>query len=377
MTLVRHRGPGGMALIQTAGAHAVRSRPYPEKFGTASVVTPTRARLIADRIGGDPATDPIAQAWERLMGAYTLATVGVGPYNNPVRVPNVYTNPTENAPVVNALRYDGLKAYNFALRYAVTGDTAAAEKVASLLAPWTVITGWIQQSGDDTRLSWCTQFVPFLAAASLVRGHPAWTAELDAAMVSVARRSLTGQPGSLGMQNANNQGDWGVYYRLAAAAFSGDRAAFDATIQRWKDVLEESIDANGDPHHEIYRQGSGQGDGSSGLWYSSFTLTAKTYTAELARVNGVWLYDYETPSGHTLRALWERVGGWLADPASFPYNSSGTSGRITENIGSVEILQAMWPTPAGEVILGHSRPMHERYGMPYTSVTHPGLRVAG
>lgn len=166
----------------------------------------------------------------------------------------------------------------------------------------------------------------------------------------------------------NKHADWGMVFEMAAAAFLGERAKFDAAVARWKVLLDTSTDANNVLIDEVYRQGGGQGNGSSGLFYSNFAMNAKVFGAEWARMNGVWLYDHVTSKGASLRGVWEKVAGWTRRPETFIYNTSGTVPSTADLSGSYEILNALWPIPDGTALLAQYRPTIDRYGRRYFTV---------
>jgi hypothetical protein len=156
---------------------------------------------------------------------------------------------------------------------------------------------------------------------------------------------------------------------MAGAAYLRDRALFDKGIARWKEFVEEQIADDGHLPHEVGRNG---GVGEHGLWYSHFTLMPQTIAAEIARVNGVELYDYRSPKGHTLRAAFERLAPWTHNPQSFPYykgqDPKGQKG--TNYVSYWEILNSHWPHPDASAMLAAMRPLTATHCTPQLTFTH-------
>lgn len=356
-----------------------RRRAMPEKFGTATFVNPNRVAEVTARL--DALAEPNTTAWTALLAAYSLTRTPTGPdATDPYIIPgSVYTTPEENAAAVGAIRGDSVAAYNFALRYRLTGDEAAAEAALGHLEPWSEIVSF-GTTGGNTRLGWSVHFPMMLAAAEMIADSAAHTTGFRDDMRALATLSLD-VPGSLSRQNTTNQGDWSTFMVMCAGAYLRDQEVFDAACARWRAILNTSIDANGDLWQEIYREHGDIGNGISGIHYCFHAFNPKVYAAELARANGVWLFDYVTPNGHSLRTLWERLVPWLRYPETYPYNTSGEPSEAAEllgqDIGALEIAQALWPNDDGAAVLAAARPFTDRRGAPYTTVTHAGLLLRG
>ena len=349
---------------------AARRASNPAKFGAPAPLSAPRIAKINSLRSSDP---HVLAAWNEMVGEYPLDRTPAGPIN-PFQIPNVYTDPTGNSAAIVKVRYDGIAALNFAIRYAISGDNAAAVAACNQIQPWTTITSFVIEAGTDTRLSWSYSWPLFLSAAMLVKDSPAYAAAgFDANLRAVTiegRRTC-----STAFTNPSNQGAWGVVLEMSAAVFLGEQARFDRAVQRWREVFNEYI-KNDLAVEEIYRQGGGQGNGSSGRYYSDFMACALTYGAEWARLNGVWLYDHVSPDGSTLKGFAAKVAGWNADPASYPYNSSGTVSVPTELMGHWVILNELWPDANKAAILA-SLPVVDRYGFRYLKVTHAKQPLRG
>lgn len=390
-----------------------RAMPMPEKWESPVQVSDARAVRIRSLMQTDAA---VQGGWETLLSEYALTDAATGPID-PFYIPNVYNFPAENAEAIVKVRYDGIRALNFALRWAIEGDAAAAAAACGHLEVWSHISSFNAPAGSDTRLSWSYTWPMFIAAAMLVADSPSYTTTLDADLKDVTYR---GRMMSTAYTNPSNQGAWGVVLELAMGVFLDDRARFGRALNQWRSMLDhyftltittqhswcnrvlgifpptdpEELELWVEPtfgadcacpcHHElhvpteeVHRQSGGQGDGRTGLFYSNFMGMALAVGAEWARFNGVWLYDYEAPGGSTLRGFWERLSGWTRDPLTFPFNTSGTN--LTpplEIAGHFEILQSLWPNVGAGWLLAN-RTVADRYGLRYLTLTHHGQPLSG
>ncbi len=151
----------------------------------------------------------------------------------------------------------------------------------------------------------------------------------------------------------------------------GDRALFGAGVARWRDFIETQIAPDGHLPREVTRN---NGRGEAGLWYSHFTLLPQTIAAEIARVNGVDLYDYRSLSGRTLRAAFERIAAWTRRPATFPYFHEDPALLVGRTyISYFEVLNARWPHPDATALLAELRPLSADHCAPALTFTHGDL----
>lgn len=354
---------------------AARRLAQPQKLGSPAPLSAGRAIRLAQLVPTTAAT-----AWASLLndsdpinsGPYQRSRTPQGP-TDPFIVPNVYSDPSGNEAAILRIRYDGVAALNFAIRYAIGGNPLDAQAAAAQIAPWTTISAFSAPGGSDTRLSWSYTFPYFIAAAMLIRDSAAWTTPLETAMADVITRSIG--PLSTAYTNPSNQGVWGVVFEMAAASFLVDRPRFERAVRQWRNLFRTYV-VNNIPIDEVYRQGAGQGDGRTGLFYSNFLGCAFTFAAEWARFNGVWLYDYVAPDGSSLKGLYENLAGWTRNPATFTYNTSGTVNTITEVQGHYRILNQLWPNADAAWLLANKNTV-DRYGFRYVTLTHGQLPLIG
>lgn len=136
----------------------------------------------------------------------------------------------------------------------------------------------------------------------------------------------------------------------AAGAVSGDQALLDFAFASYKRYLDSAtcggkrvIGSQGLLEHEM-RRFTVSGDDT--WYYAGYSLLGMVRLAEIARNQGVDLYDYTTPDGRSLRqALDAHVPFLLGKP--WPNQGGNVSYPIThrEFMQAYELAYAHWPDP--------------------------------
>jgi hypothetical protein len=283
-------------------------------------------------------------------------------------VPGFYRDKDGHRRAKASLADDANSAYELALMYRLTDDAKYAESAARLINGWA--TGVQSMSRkDDSLLSFSYHFPAFLFAADLIKQSPQWPQEQQQRFQQFVRTKAL--PMNT-MDRKNNWGNWGLVLVMASAAYLEDSELFNTGIARWKIFIEEQIANDGHLPHEVGRNGD---VGDHGLWYSHFTLMPQTIAAEIARVNGVDLYEYRSPSGRTLRQAFERLAPWAHTPQSFPYykGQDPAGQKATDYVSYWEILNSRWPHPDATAMLATMRPLTASHSTPHLTLTHGDL----
>ncbi len=337
-------------------AEVARTKGDLSKFGSVPFFTPGRIATLLDILGpldnnGKSFTAPprVQYEWNECVIAADENHVPQGPILPSWSVPDTYGDPEGQAQALALIETDFETAADLAIRWKVLGDAAAAAGCVRILTAWSTQVMPAIRSGSSTgTLVWCNRWPIMIQAAMLVKDYAGYTPTLDTALKNLTLAGIDML--SLAYTNSNNTGLWGVVGEIASASFLGDRVRFDRAIRRWRFLFDISIKDN-IPVDEVYRQGGVQGDGTTGLWYSNFTVYAFAVAAEWARFNGEWLYDYTGPDGSTFRGLVDQVRFWNRYPESFEYNTSGAPSTTTRSLPWDEILHPLWPTADSKWIL--------------------------
>jgi len=275
---------------------------------------------------------------------------------------------------------DGPSAYRLALAYRMTGDEKYAVAAARLLNAWSTGLKSIDAKNQNTSLTACGGIPTYIIAADLLKKSPSFPAADQERFKEFVRNVVVGsQSIELCMKRKNNWANFGTLLAITAGTYLGDKALFDRGVGRWKALIESQMTSDGTLHEEVSRPGGGSQakvPGAMGMWYSNFTLMPATFAAEAARVNGVDLYNYTTPSQKNLRLSYEKMIPWIKNPASFPYyKGPDDPAKLTgvRLIPYFEMLVPRWPEADAKALLTASRPVRNNHAIPDATFTHGDL----
>ena len=278
--------------------------------------------------------------------------------------PSPYKDPEGHkaAQKLNTLERDAGGIYALALTYRLFGDEKYAQNAVRLIDAWEGVGSF--QSGGPTPAN---EFYPrIIVAADLLKHSPSFSPTEQEAFRAYLRKKIL--PLSM-MKRNNNLGDFGVLLVLTGGAYLDDAQLFRSGIERWKSLVNSQVAPDGSLPEEVTRE-----KGRMGFWYMNFCLFAKACGAEVARVNGIDLYDYVGPQGASLEKAYRKSIPWLKDPASFPW-WQGDLKQLTgiNHVPHLELLVMRWPDADAEAVLLKNRPVHTNFGFPYLTLTHGDL----
>ncbi|WP_194410841.1 alginate lyase family protein [Microbacterium cremeum] len=297
-------------------------------------------------------------------------------------VPFFYNNPTAHRAARDGLQNDANTAYQLALAYRLTGDTAYGAHAAAFLDAWTGTVECVRTS-EDSALAFSYHFPAFVLAAELLRGTDAWPAEREAAFAGFLRETALPVADSI-MHRDNNWGSWALELTTAGVAYLGDAAGLQAAHERAVELVEHQIDANGHMPEEVTRN---NGVGDYGIWYTHFSLLPLMLVAETLDLHGYDLHSYVNANGTGLGDAVEQVSGWVADPESFPYYTGDVAklanvrtidylratGVIAHSMSYFELAQNRYPSEVLEGLLADEGAMTTIHSAPHLSLTHGGI----
>ncbi len=323
----------------------VRTVSQPDKFGVSMPLFNTeRLATLADMITNGELDARMTQKWNDIL-AIDNTYVPKGPID-PFNIPPYYDDPVANNALTVIIRDDGITAVDLGIRYRMLGNEDDAAAVARIIEPWTTIQTFVNLS--ESRLTWSYKWTLFMQAAQLIEGSAAYTPTLKTTMETF---TLAHMDMSTAYVQTENRAMWGCVLEVSAGAFLNDRAMFDKGIARWRELFESDVQGN-IPVREILR-------GEQGLHYCNFMLNALAQTAEIARFNGEWLYDYVTADGSTFKGVWENVARWTATPSLYPYWAGSSTIRIQAH---VDILHALWPTVDSQYLIDTYTTTQDTFG---------------
>lgn len=325
--------------------------------------------------------EPTYSAYLRLKES---ADEHLGRRPNPPRryyVPRFYEDPEGQRAAREAIANDANGAYELALVYRVTNDERYAEAAARNINAWATEVESLDKSADST-LSFSYHFPAMIFAADLIADSPAWPEREQQAFKRFVREKAL--PMNT-MGRPNNWGNWGLVLVISSATYLGDDELFRQAVERWKFFIGDQIAGDGHLPYEVYRN---NGTGSHGIWYTHFSLEPQTIAAEIANNNGVYLYDYKSPSGSTLREAFELDAYWTRYPERFPYSKLDPDdmtnvrhldylveeqGVYMSAVSYFEILNNRWPDENATALLDEMRPLDSLRVIPDITFTHGDL----
>lgn len=328
-----------------------RTLAQPAKLGSDVFFTAGRLATLTDVLGTFDANGRINTSDARVNFEWNSRVMGTsadyqpqGPLD-PWHIASHYTDDEQNSQQLAIVDSDSNAAVDLALRWRVTGDTAALQGVIRILNAWSNIQQF--ESTNDSALVWANRWPKFIQAAMMIRDSNAYSNSLNNRLKQTTLRGLEISPA---YNRSNNWAGWGLVNEFASAMFLKDQARFTKAVKRWRSLFDSSI-VNNVPIEEVYRQLGTQGNGQTGLWYSNFSLDSFTIAAEWARYGGEWLYDYQSPDGSTFKGFYENVRHWTRYPEQFPYNTSGSPSSTSRIMAHDDILHALWPHPESQWLL--------------------------
>lgn len=326
-------------------------------------ISDDRIETVRERI--EQQQEPTWSAYQALLAQAPALLAHQPQVPETWHVPGFYPDPEGHREGKGGLQDDANAAYQLALLYRLTDEPRYAEAAARLAHAWAGLETLSTEA--DSTLSFSYHFPALIFAADMLRGSDAWTDEHETRFARFVRDKAVGMNT---MDRANNWGNWGLVLVLASAAFLDDDELFAQGVERWKQFIDEQIADDGHLPHEVGRNG---GRGERGIWYSHFTLMPQTLAAEIARVRGVDLYDYTSPSGQTLADAFHRLAPWARDPSTFPYYTADAAEhpqRGVDYVSYFEILHARWPHPDAAAMLEARRPLTASHSAPVLTLTH-------
>jgi hypothetical protein len=362
----RHHGTTArFVLIASLLAAAVSTRPAAadDRAPREIFLSESRLETLKQRVGQQ--AEPTYSAWLALRSRAATQLDRQPHAPRHWYVPGYYRDAIGHARAKQGLQDDANAVYELALCWRMTDDPRYARSAVRLIDGW-VNTVQSTSRQDDSTLSFSYHFPAMIFGADLLAGSTDFSADSQDAFRRFCRE--TALPLNT-LDRDNNWGNWGLVLVLACAKYLDDGELLDRGEQRWKDLLDRQIDDRGHLHHEVRRSG-----GERGIWYSHFSLFPQTIAAEILRLAGRDLYDWQSPAGRTMRQAFGPLAGWTRDPASFPY-WPGDANRLrgVDYFSYFEILDARWPNEDAAELLRRSRPLTARHSAPALTFTHGGL----
>lgn len=253
---------------------------------------------------------------------------------------------SDNSPG-RTLSRESLAVYQLAVCFDISRDARFSGKAEGILEGWARTTKRIGtlQGADGFNF----YFPEALMGAYLLESRADWKSSDFSEFV----RQVV-----LPANNAareNNHGNWGVLLLATAGGFLKDRSTVMQARQRWMDLLDGQVAADGSLPLETCRSNTsnwcgGPAKGIKGIGYTHYALHPTALAAEIFQNLGLSVYG--TAESTLLCKAYSRAAFWTLHPEQFPYFKSN-HGQLegVHDIDYFYILQRRCPAPDGAAVL--------------------------
>lgn len=336
-----------------------RTKSQREKFGFEGIYHPARIAWLRDAILSESLTGSMLAKWN-IVKNRPAEYIMSGPPSE-WTFPPYYQNPTAHELTYAKIKDDVKAAVDYALRFTLFGNDKDAMQAVKIIRAYSDIKTFTDADDGPLVFYFCW---PLLIQAHGLLYETEIYRPIDRIRFKEQTLRAYNSFEKIAYTKTNNWATAGITGEIAIASLFKDRAQFDNAIRQWRLNFDDAVKSgitlqgavrNNIPIHEIYRQGGSQGNGESGLVYSSQALKGWAVAAEWARLNGEWLYDYVSPDGSSLKGLYENVANWLANPTpeNLWFNTSGNVQGLTYIHPWVDILAALWPNADSDYLIAN------------------------
>ncbi len=247
------------------------------------------------------------------------------------------------------------------LAYAFTGESLYADKALTLIRAWfltpsTRMTPKITNNQSQIELYITIPGVMY--GADLIWNHTGWSQnEKDSFRLWVK----TFMKDVAGRSHGTNYENWRLVLLSSGAFMAEDSLLLHSAFDTWKKNISSQVNAKGQMIKEL--------DRTKSLDYSTYAMNAMVQTAEIARHQGVDLYNYKLKDGRGLELVLDYHAPFILNPTRWTYPQidayKGENGAIYELAYSHR-----QKAPYKEVIDKLGRPLIEIRTLGLTTLTH-------
>lgn len=258
----------------------------------------------------------------------------------------------------------GKAVHNLGLAYAFTQDSKYAQQAISLIRAWCIEPNTRMNpkfTNSQSYIELSITIPGLFFGADLLYNYPDWSAQEKETftewVAAIANSALK-------WHRTNNFENWRVNFVAAAGAFLGDESLLNYAFGRYKELIPIQIDPKGRMIKELNR--------TTSLTYSLYALNAMIQTAEIARHQGVNLYDYTSDGKRGLKLALDYHATYAADtnPRDWSYQQIKPLNK-QDNVALYELAYSYWQEPSYlKVINSWQRPMIEKRILKQITLTH-------
>lgn len=264
--------------------------------------------------------------------------------------------------------YDSAKALGKSVRdlglaYALTGEEKYADKALEFIRVWTVDPSTKMNpkfTNDQSRIELSITIPGMFYGADLIWNYPGWDSSDRATFKDWTKKILAS---SKTWSRDNNFENWKLVFISSAAVIVEDSDSLDYAFERWKDLIPDQMNKDGSMKYEIRRTRS--------LTYSAYAINAMIQTAEIARHQGVNLYNYELDDGRGLEKALDFLAPYVANPSKWPYEQIDSFDGDEDNAALYELAYTFKNKDTYKKAIDKwGRPMYDIRTMGPVTLTH-------
>jgi hypothetical protein len=272
-----------------------------------------------------------------------------------------HTNPNADREDYKEAISVGTAVRNLALAYKFTNDTRYADKAIYFINHWTVNSSTMMlpyYPGFQSKIELSITMPAMFYGAELLLDYPGWKASDKQAFINWA--SKFGNSAVL-WSETNNFENWRNVVLFSTAVLTDNKTMLDYAVANWKKVIPLHINNSGFMTKEINRADS--------LSYSTYAINGMMQGAEIARHQGIDLYNYKDSRGIGLKKALDTHAPYVANPSKWPL--SQVNAYRGDNAAMYEVAYSWNPSSSYlSAINRWGRPMTETRIMGPVTLTH-------
>lgn len=286
------------------------------------------------------------------------------PIRGPWSVPNFYKERAGQKEAVKPIEDSTNALIVLAQQYVFTGEEKYAARAVDIANAWT---GSLMEIGDGQAVfeaHW--ELMVMAMAGEMIRDYPGWEpGQRQAFQDWLNERTWHLIPRN---KSVNNHLYWMAAFAAAVGVFSEDDRLLQWAAEVYRTAINEDIAADGHMPKETRR-------GELGLFYQNFAIEPLVLIAEMARRQGIdlWEYSYQ---GKDLKLAIDYLFRYLDSPVDWPWDSKAqnmdflAASQGGKKTGWFEIAYRYYKDPRFSKYLSERRPVFSRRTGGMTTLTH-------
>ncbi|MCF6325344.1 MAG: putative Ig domain-containing protein [Gammaproteobacteria bacterium] len=291
----------------------------------------------------------------------------------------------------------GAGVRDLGMAYAFTGDPRYAIHLIDLVKVWAIdpTTGMLPQfSNNHSRISLMPTMSGFIYGVGLAWNYPDWDPADKVAfknwVLSFGRKAVNAFGQSEKNAADNNFENWRNAFLSVTGAFTGDQVLLDTAYRNFRRAITWQVHCTGLMNEEY-----GRTERWAGRGYSLYAMHAMAITAEVARHQGVDLYNYTTNVRYTgwrqseeksncgtsrgLKTALDYYAPFFSGAESWPrFIIAGTALNSEHGMGIYELAYSIWQEEQYlDVVNEWGRPLGtNNWPLGVVTLTHANLAIS-